>query len=224
MPITTVSNLILLTGACFGRCSSSSSTATRSFGTLLLQGSSQPVCIFHDPSLSACRTYSCQDINIPIFAGLYFGFKIIKRTKIWKPTEMDFVTVSLNWLMAIPPDWRSLLSFTGHPYSGRNRIATDSTEAHRGAHCRYSFLSAITICYLSNLFYLPNYINKCITLHVFWVDIYMAKFQADKSSLSRTLSWKCHNLVKRDRNAGKFAAPYLALYNVMTAWQSTACH
>jgi len=31
-------------------------------------------------------------INIPIFLGLYFGYKIVKRTKIWKPTEMDFVT------------------------------------------------------------------------------------------------------------------------------------
>lgn len=35
------------------------------------------------------------DINIPIFALLYFGYKIIMRTKIWKPEEMDFVTVSL---------------------------------------------------------------------------------------------------------------------------------
>ena len=35
------------------------------------------------------------DINIPLFAFLYFGYKIIMRTKIWKPTEMDFVTVSL---------------------------------------------------------------------------------------------------------------------------------
>ena len=36
------------------------------------------------------------DINIPIFVVLYFGYKIIMRTKIWKPTEMDFVTVSLD--------------------------------------------------------------------------------------------------------------------------------
>lgn len=32
------------------------------------------------------------DINIPLFFGLYFGWKIIKRTKIWKTHEMDFVT------------------------------------------------------------------------------------------------------------------------------------
>ncbi|TFK39733.1 general APC amino acid permease [Crucibulum laeve] len=31
-------------------------------------------------------------VNIPIFLVLYFGFKITKRTKFWKPTEMDFVT------------------------------------------------------------------------------------------------------------------------------------
>ncbi|KAF8806856.1 general amino acid permease 1 [Phlegmacium glaucopus] len=31
-------------------------------------------------------------INIPLFVVLYFGYKIIMRTKIWKPSEMDFVT------------------------------------------------------------------------------------------------------------------------------------
>ncbi|CAA7269266.1 unnamed protein product [Cyclocybe aegerita] len=31
-------------------------------------------------------------INIPIFLVLYFGYKIVKRTKVWKPMEMDFVT------------------------------------------------------------------------------------------------------------------------------------
>jgi len=31
-------------------------------------------------------------INIPIFVVLYFGYKIVKRTSIWKPLEMDFVT------------------------------------------------------------------------------------------------------------------------------------
>ncbi|KAF8892161.1 general amino acid permease 1 [Infundibulicybe gibba] len=31
-------------------------------------------------------------INIPIFAALYFGYKIFKRTSIWRPKEMDFVT------------------------------------------------------------------------------------------------------------------------------------
>jgi len=31
-------------------------------------------------------------INIPLFFALYFGWKIYKRTKIWKPHQMDFVT------------------------------------------------------------------------------------------------------------------------------------
>ncbi|EJD00419.1 general amino acid permease 1 [Fomitiporia mediterranea MF3/22] len=31
-------------------------------------------------------------INIPIFFLLYFGYKIVKRTRFWKPHEMDFVT------------------------------------------------------------------------------------------------------------------------------------
>ena len=32
-------------------------------------------------------------INIPIFAVLYIGWKVYRRTKVWKPSEMDFVTV-----------------------------------------------------------------------------------------------------------------------------------
>ncbi|KIK80906.1 hypothetical protein PAXRUDRAFT_833229 [Paxillus rubicundulus Ve08.2h10] len=31
-------------------------------------------------------------ISIPFFFGLYFFWKILKKTKIWKPEEMDFVT------------------------------------------------------------------------------------------------------------------------------------
>ncbi|TCD69095.1 hypothetical protein EIP91_008737 [Steccherinum ochraceum] len=31
-------------------------------------------------------------LNIPLFFALYFGWKIVKRTKIWKPSEMDFHT------------------------------------------------------------------------------------------------------------------------------------
>jgi amino acid transporter len=32
-------------------------------------------------------------INIPLFAILYVGWKVYRRTKVWKPAEMDFVTV-----------------------------------------------------------------------------------------------------------------------------------
>ena len=31
-------------------------------------------------------------INVPLFIALYVGWKVVKRTRIWKPHEMDFVT------------------------------------------------------------------------------------------------------------------------------------
>ncbi|KAF7317695.1 General APC amino acid permease [Mycena kentingensis (nom. inval.)] len=31
-------------------------------------------------------------VNIPIFAALYLAYKLVYRTRIWKPLEMDFVT------------------------------------------------------------------------------------------------------------------------------------
>ena len=31
-------------------------------------------------------------INVPLFIALYVGWKIAKRTRLWKPHEMDFVT------------------------------------------------------------------------------------------------------------------------------------
>jgi amino acid permease len=55
--------------------------------------------------LTACASPHCSvkshnpnfltDINIPLFFGLYFGWKYVKKTEIWKPEEMDFVTVSV---------------------------------------------------------------------------------------------------------------------------------
>lgn len=39
-----------------------------------------------------------QDINIPIFLALYFGFKFVKNTSIWGPDEMDFVTVCVAFI------------------------------------------------------------------------------------------------------------------------------
>lgn len=46
-------------------------------------------------------------INIPIFAVLYFGYKIVYRTKVWKPEEMDFVTgiptIEETELPLVPP-------------------------------------------------------------------------------------------------------------------------
>ncbi|KAF7289086.1 General APC amino acid permease [Mycena chlorophos] len=44
-------------------------------------------------------------INIPIFAIMYFGYKIVYRTKIWKPLEMDFVTgIPTVEETELPPD------------------------------------------------------------------------------------------------------------------------
>ena len=31
-------------------------------------------------------------INVPLFFALLIGYKVYKRTKVWKPHEMDFVT------------------------------------------------------------------------------------------------------------------------------------
>ncbi|KAF7309445.1 General APC amino acid permease [Mycena indigotica] len=44
-------------------------------------------------------------INIPIFAAMYFGYKILYRTRIWKPLEMDFVTgIPTVEETELPPD------------------------------------------------------------------------------------------------------------------------
>ena len=84
------------------------------------------------------------DINIPIFVFLYVGWKVIKRTSIWKPLEMDFVTVSSKWIMMAATNFLLMtffLFYTGHSYSRRNRITNHSTEEHLGAHCKHYFLS-----------------------------------------------------------------------------------
>ena len=41
------------------------------------------------------------DLNIPLFFALYFGWKIFKRTKFWKPSEMDFHTVRVHYYFDI---------------------------------------------------------------------------------------------------------------------------
>ena len=62
------------------------------------------------PSLSS-------DINIPIFLALYFGYKIIKKTKIRKWSEMDFVTgiptPEETEIPEVPPNniWEKTVSF-----------------------------------------------------------------------------------------------------------------
>ena len=48
--------------------------------------------IFYLTSFLSLLGYA--DINIPIFFGLYAFWKVVKKTKVWRPEEMDFVTVS----------------------------------------------------------------------------------------------------------------------------------
>ena len=52
-------------------------------------------------------TFAPADINIPLFFLLYFGWKFYKRTKMWKPDEMDFVTgiptIEETELPEVPP-------------------------------------------------------------------------------------------------------------------------
>lgn len=38
------------------------------------------------------QTFVSSYINIPLFAVLYVGWKMWKKTKLWKPSEMDFVS------------------------------------------------------------------------------------------------------------------------------------
>jgi len=44
------------------------------------------------PTVSLYLSCPHPDINIPIFLALYFGYKFIKKTKIRRWDEMDFVT------------------------------------------------------------------------------------------------------------------------------------
>jgi yeast amino acid transporter len=39
-----------------------------------------------------CQAHQPSDINVVLFIGLYFGYKFIKKTKIRRWDERDFVT------------------------------------------------------------------------------------------------------------------------------------
>jgi len=45
--------------------------------------------VFFD--FNASDFFTCY-VNIPIFVGLYVGYKVTKRSQFWKPEERDFVT------------------------------------------------------------------------------------------------------------------------------------
>ncbi len=81
-------------GVSSGMQSSFLSTVSKYSGVSTPRTSSQPVSTSYFP-LPSTTTLRSPDINIPLFFILYFGWKIFKRTKIWKPIEMDFVTVRL---------------------------------------------------------------------------------------------------------------------------------
>ena len=44
------------------------------------------------PTSPRSSSHPPSDINIPIFLAVYFGYKFIKKTKIRRWDEMDFVT------------------------------------------------------------------------------------------------------------------------------------
>jgi len=83
------------TGARVGHCSSSWLMDSLCSGSSVFQDSSQLVCAFTWLYCYYIDIYP-PDVNIPIFVVLYVGYKVVYRTKFWKPTEMDFVTVSFN--------------------------------------------------------------------------------------------------------------------------------
>jgi amino acid permease len=72
-------------------------------------------------------------INIPIFFGLWMGWKLVKRTKVWKPKERDFVTVGSSFsdrvILADPRNrafrrWRRLKSQLFHQQHSWRRLPT----------------------------------------------------------------------------------------------------
>ena len=138
------------------------------------------------------------DINIPIFAFLYFGYKIIMRTKIWKPTEMDFVTVSLDQ-MTTATSSRLTISpffFIGHPYCGRNRTAVDPTKELLGACCSCPFLSKYyVLCFKIMFYFLFLIINiRVSTFHFLHVgNLYFPELTLHPHTIHLELPFPVHN-------------------------------
>jgi len=44
------------------------------------------------PGQFTAATFLTSYLNIPLFAILYIGYKVIKKTKFWRASEMDFWT------------------------------------------------------------------------------------------------------------------------------------
>lgn len=103
MPITAVFSLIFLIGAYFGRYCSFWLTGLRCSLNGTLPNSLLPV----SSCLIKCFcnfTYvvPLQDISIPIFVILFVIYKVSKRSKFWRASEMDFYTVRDLQLMFLP--------------------------------------------------------------------------------------------------------------------------
>jgi hypothetical protein len=136
-----------------------------SSGSSLLQDSLQLVrCDLLGPTVTI-DTYST-DINIPIFVVLYVGYKVIHRTKFWKPMEMDFVTVSSGVVLILLPFVDSVISRAfRHQKRPRHRknlrrisenvllILSFKVELHIFPACKFSYyvMSNISRCFASGI-------------------------------------------------------------------------
>jgi hypothetical protein len=87
---------------------------------------------------SQCCAQICLDINIPLYLALYVGWKVFKKTKVWKPTEMDFVTVCILDFVSI----RSLkkLFVVGNSSFGRYRDTRSASTHDWRKDCRFLVL------------------------------------------------------------------------------------
>ena len=74
-------------------------------------------CLSHPPGALRNLSRPLPDINIPIFLALYFGYKIVKKTKVRCLGEMDFVTdiptPEETEVPEVPPEnaWEKIASF-----------------------------------------------------------------------------------------------------------------
>ena len=166
MPITTVSNLILLTGAFFGHFSSSWSTVSPSSLISMLLGSSRPVCIFVSPfSIADCRPPRHQ---YPFVCGLILWLQNCHAHQNLETfgnglCHCQFLLDdTTSFQLTISPFLK-----TGYSYCGRNRTTTDPTKEHLGAYCRHPFLSK----YCDNSSAVHMYITKIIFYYPFIVSI-----------------------------------------------------
>ena len=154
MPITTVSNLILLTGAFFGHFSLSWSTASLSSGVSMLQGSSQLVCIFMSPLSILIVVPTLVRHQYPFICDL-----ILRLQNCYAHQNLETYRNGLcHCQSGLDDATSSRLTrspfFTGYPYCGRNRTTTDPTKEHLGAYCRRPFLSKHCVVAVPFILYL----------------------------------------------------------------------